>query len=94
MMIQITVSLCGQLELKISLLECWVSLAQRGFLLGCSMLATVIDIEHAPMLSPLKQDRSALILFDFAAVFPSVSHAFIVGALRHADGTASDCDLR
>ena len=56
---------------------------QRGFLPGRSMLENVLDIEHGAMVSSLRAENSALVLFDFAAAFPSVSHAFLFRVLKH-----------
>ena len=46
------------------------------------MLQHIIDIDEESMRISLKHPRGALILFDFEAAFPSVSHAYLWQALR------------
>ena len=67
------------------ILEAWVSDFQRGFLKGRSMLHNVIDIDWHAMTVSLTHPRGALLLFDFKAAFPSVSHPFLLHCL-HALG--------
>ena len=64
------------------ILERWVSQYQRGFLKGRSMLHNIIDIDWESMTISLKKERGALVLFDFRAAFPSVSHPFLVACLE------------
>ena len=64
------------------LLDSWIGPAQRSFLPGRSMLANVIEIEHAAMLHSLSHEHSAVVIFDFAAAFPSVSHTLMLEMLR------------
>jgi len=64
-------------------LNTWVSQHQRGFLPHRSMLANVIDVDYEAMRVSLTQEAGAVILFDFQAAFPSVSHDFIFTTLRH-----------
>ena len=61
----------------------WVSGSQRGFLHGRSMLANIVDIDFEAMRVSLTQKHGALVLFDFQAAFPSVSHEYITRVLRH-----------
>ncbi len=61
----------------------WVSDMQRGFLHGRSMLSNVVDVDTEAMVISLKEDTGALVLFDFAAAFPSVSHDFLKIVLDH-----------
>ena len=56
------------------ILEAWVSDFQQGFLPGRSMLANVIDIDLNAMLVSLKDENGAVVVLDFSAAFPSVSH--------------------
>jgi len=63
-------------------LERWVSKFQRGFLKGRSMLHNVIDVDTASMTVSLKHEHGALVLFDFKAAFPSVSHPFLIQCLE------------
>lgn len=65
------------------ILAAWISPMQRGFLSNRSMLANVVDVDFQAMRVSLKSNRGALILFDFKAAFPSVSHEFILESLRH-----------
>ena len=47
------------------------------------MLANVMDMEEAAMAKSVDHPNAALLLFDFAAAFPSVSQKFILATLRH-----------
>jgi len=64
-------------------LEKWISQAQRGFLKGRQMLHNIIDIDWISMKVSLKCKSGALMLFDFKAAFPSVSHGFLKSALNY-----------
>ena len=64
------------------ILERWVSKFQRGFLKGRVMLHNVIDIDWAAMTVSLKCEHGALLLFDFRAAFPSISHPFLMQCLE------------
>ena len=55
---------------------------QRGFLPGRSLLANVIDIEHAMQMGTASDEDPAAIFFDFKAAFPSISHEFITISLK------------
>jgi len=65
------------------LLEEWVSPNQRGFLKGRQMLHNLIEVDWGAMTVSLKRDNGALILFDFKAAFPSVSHDFLIKCLKY-----------
>ena len=56
----------------------WVSRLQRGFLKGRSMLANLLDIDEAAMTVSLKEKHGGLVLFDFKAAFPSLSHDYLI----------------
>ena len=55
----------------------WVSRAQRGFLPGRQMLRNILDIDFAAQKISVKSKKGAIVLFDFRAAFPSMSHEFI-----------------
>ena len=61
----------------------WVSDMQRGFLTGRSMLSNVVDIDLEAMRISLKHPRGSIILFDFAAAFPSLSQEYMWQVLSH-----------
>ena len=61
----------------------WVSEYQRGFLPGRSMLSNVIDVDYEAMTVSLTQPQGAIILFDFRAAFPSISHTYLFKVLEH-----------
>ena len=61
----------------------WVSPSQRGFLPHRSMLHNVVDVEHDAMMASLSGPDPALILFDFAAAFPSIAHVLIHATFAH-----------
>ena len=55
----------------------WVSEFQRGFLGGRQMLRNVLDIDFAAHKISVRSSSGAILLFDFAAAFPSMSHDFM-----------------
>ena len=59
------------------LLAEWISPQQRGFVPGRSMLANVVDVDHAMMRAALCNDAGVAVFFDFNAAFPGVSHDFL-----------------
>ena len=65
------------------ILEKWVSGMQKGFLTGRVMLHNVLEVDYESMRVSLKCDKGSLVLFDFSAAFPSVSHGFMFQALRN-----------
>jgi len=58
-----------------------VSSMQRGFLKGRAIMRNAIDIDLESMIASLREDRAALILFDFEAAFPSISQEFLFESL-------------
>ena len=64
-------------------LAAWISPSQRGFLPGRSILANVLDIEEAAAHYSVTEEDPAILLFDFAAAFPSVHQTFLLRALEH-----------
>ena len=56
----------------------WAIGAQRGFITDRVMVENVVEIESAAMKAsfPLN-NKAALILFDFAAAFPSISRRYM-----------------
>ena len=61
-----------------------VSLDQRGFVPGRSMLANVLDVDEAMQHVALSCSRGAAWFFDFKAAFPSVAHKFLLKVLGAA----------
>ena len=62
-----------------------ISLMQRGFVPGRSMLANVVDVESGMQLNSLKFLQGLALFPDFAAAFPSVDHEFIHDFLATLD---------
>ena len=60
----------------------YISKLQQGFLKGRSMLNNILDIDYHARTVSLKHDKGALLLFDFKAAFPSVSHDFLINSLQ------------
>ena len=61
---------------------------QRGFLKGRQILHNVLDIDHASHTLSIISQQAALLLFDFRAAFPFVSHdIFILWILLKIAGT-------
>jgi len=56
--------------------------SQRGFIRGRSMLRNILEIDLASQTVSIKHRRGVLILFDFKAAFPSLSHDFLWDALQ------------
>ena len=47
------------------------------------MLSNIIDIDYESMRVSLKHKRGTILLFDFKAAFPSVSHSFLFHSLEN-----------
>ena len=60
----------------------WVSQAQQGFIPGRSMNANILEVEKEAREIRKKGGKGAIILFDFAAAFPSVDQWFLMEALE------------
>ena len=61
----------------------YISSMQQGFLRGRMMTNNILDIDYDAMTVSLKCKKGALLFFDFKAAFPSVSHRFLINALRN-----------
>ena len=59
----------------------WVSSPQRGLLMGRHMLRNVADVVFAAQKISISSRRGAIVLFDFKAAFPSLSHDYMWDAL-------------
>ena len=66
----------------------WVSDMQQGFLEGRSMLSNIVDVDFDAMKVSLQHEGGSVILFDFAAAFPSLSQDYLWNVLAHI-GVAS-----
>ena len=55
----------------------WVIDCQRGFLKGRQMLQNIIDMDFAAQKVSIKYKRGCILLLDFRAAFPSISHEFM-----------------
>ena len=60
----------------------WILPRQQGFLPGRSLLANLLDVESANMITSLNYDSGACILMDFASAFPSISQEFMMTVLE------------
>ena len=56
---------------------------QKGFLEGRSMLKNVLDIDFAAHRVSVKSRTGAILLFDFRAAFPSISHSYLMKVLTY-----------
>ena len=63
------------------LLNPWISPQQQGFLGNRSILKNVLDIDFACMTTALTTNTGAVVLFDLASAFPSVSQTYIFNLL-------------
>ena len=63
------------------LLNPWISPQQQGFLPNRSILKNVLDIDYAAMTTALTTNNGALVLFDFASAFPSISQDYMFNLL-------------
>ena len=61
-----------------------ISMDQRGFVPGRSMLSNVVDIDEAMQRVALEGCSGAAWFFDFQAAFPSVAHRFLLRTLTAA----------
>lgn len=66
-----------------SQLGTWAVPNQAGFINGRSLLQNVVDVEGQAISNTYDCTSSAILLFDFAAAFPSVARFFIWIALKH-----------
>ena len=60
----------------------WLAPEQRGFLPHRSMLANIVDIETEAMKANMTSSSAAIVLYDFAAAFPSISQQFLFCCLE------------
>ncbi|CAE8582650.1 unnamed protein product [Polarella glacialis] len=63
----------------------WVLRFQRGFLQGRHMSRNALEVDFAAQKISIRSKSGAILLFDFRAAFPSISHDFMFDAL-HAVG--------
>ena len=61
----------------------WIQPRQQGFLPGRSLLANLLDVETASMITSLNTEAGACMLMDFASAFPSKSQEFMMIVLKH-----------
>ena len=65
------------------MLNKWVSDMQRTFLHCRSILFNVLDVDFEAMKVSLKHSRGAIVLFDFASAFPSISQDYMWEVLEN-----------
>ena len=58
-------------------LESWISKAQQGFLNGRSMYRNILEMDYLSKIYSFREEKAALILFDFKAAFPSVCQEYV-----------------
>ena len=63
-------------------LASWAVSAQRGSVKGRSILSNFLDIEQAALSSPDGGRKSAILLLDFSAAYPSISREFLFKSLE------------
>ena len=59
-----------------------IKVIQRGFMKGKQILENVIEIEWELLKCSIRSKKGALVLFDFSAAFPSVSHKYMWAVLK------------
>ncbi|MFM7980212.1 MAG: hypothetical protein ACKPKO_12930, partial [Candidatus Fonsibacter sp.] len=64
------------------MMEPLISPNQRGFLRGRQMVSNILDMDMHSILTSHNHDRGAVILFDFDAAFPSISHYYLMSMLE------------
>jgi len=64
------------------ILDKYISKQQQGFIKGRKIINNILDVDYNAMTCSLKCAKGALILFDFRAAFPSISHSFLKDSLR------------
>ena len=62
----------------------FISLEQRGFMPGRTILAGIVEVESKMVSLSITSSRAAALSFDFSAAFPSLAHTFLWEALRAA----------
>ena len=60
----------------------WISLQQKGFIRGRSLLSNVLVVDNEAMKISLTQKHGAILLFDFRAAFPSIERRFMLRSLE------------
>ena len=60
----------------------WTSHDQRGFIKGRSMVANILELEAHGLTAAGKREHPMMVLVDFRAAFPSVSHDFTFRCLE------------
>ena len=60
----------------------WVSQAQQGFIPGRSMASNILQVELEGRRRAKVGKKGAIVLFDFAAAFPSVDQGFLLTVLE------------
>ena len=55
-----------------------ITMDQRGFLTGRSMLANLLDVEEAMVCTPKRGEHGWAFFYDMAAAFPSVEQEFLL----------------
>ena len=71
----------------------WILPRQQGFLQGRSIVANLLDVDAASMLTSLRRDTGACLLMDFSAAFPSISQECMFKALQHIGLPSSALNL-
>ena len=54
-----------------------VTMEQKGFISGRSMLSNILDVEEAMALATFRGIRSLAVVFGFSAAFPAIEHALM-----------------
>ena len=60
----------------------WISPRQQGFLPGRSMASNILEVDATAQCYALKHPRAWILLLDFKAAFPSISHEFLHSTLE------------
>ena len=59
-----------------------ITLDQKGFIGGRSMLSNILDVEEALGLAAVARRGALAVFYDFAAAFPSIEHALLFAYFR------------
>ena len=70
-------------------LETWISKAQQGLLNGRAMFRNMLEMDYLSKIYSIREEKAAMILFDFKAAFHSVCQEYVwlsldaLGFLQH-----------
>ena len=68
-----------------------ITLDQKGFIGGRSMLSNILDVEEALGLAAVARCGALAVFYDFAAAFPSIEHALLFAYFSALEWPPGSC---